>query len=88
METRVSPPLASLLFIAVLSAALYSSSEAAAGSQTSFEDNFSIMWSEDHFKTSEDGQTWFLSLDKETGKYRQTHINFTESDYRIIDSDF
>lgn len=59
MEKRV-------LFIAVLISAFYSSSEAA-DSQTSFEDNFSIMWSEDHFKTSEDGQTWYLSLDKETG---------------------
>ena len=65
MKIRVSP-LASLFFIAVLLAVFYSSSEAA-DSQTSFEDNFSIMWSEDHFKTSEDGQTWYLSLDKETG---------------------
>ena len=56
MKIRVSP-LASLLFIAVLFAAFYSSSEAA-DSQTSFEDNFSIsiMWSEDHFKTSEEAR--------------------------------
>ncbi|KAK8496646.1 hypothetical protein V6N12_063906 [Hibiscus sabdariffa] len=66
MEKRVSP-MASLLFIAlVILSAPHSSSEAA-DSQTSFQDNFSIMWSEDHFKTSEDGNTWFLSLDKETG---------------------
>ncbi|MBA0568858.1 hypothetical protein Golob_006325 [Gossypium lobatum] len=60
-----------VLFIALLISAFYSSSEAA-DSQTSFEDNFSIMWSEDHFKTSEDGQTWYLSLDKETGCGFQT----------------
>ncbi|XVF27820.1 hypothetical protein REPUB_Repub14bG0141900 [Reevesia pubescens] len=70
MKIRVSL-LVSLLFIAVLIAAFYSLSDAA-DSQTSFEDNFSIMWSENHFKTSEDGQTWFLSLDKETGCGFQT----------------
>ena len=50
-------------------------SEAAAdegqSSKSSFEDNFDIMWSEDHFKTSEDGQIWYLSLDNETGIYMQ-----------------
>ncbi|OVA10925.1 Glycoside hydrolase [Macleaya cordata] len=30
------------------------------------------MWSEDHFKTSADGQTWYLSLDKEQGCGFQT----------------
>lgn len=59
--------MAILLFIAALLAASYSSSEAAAAPKASFEDNFSIMWSEDHFKTSEDGQIWYLSLDKDTG---------------------
>lgn len=33
-----------------------------------FGENFDIMWSENHFKTSPDGQIWYLSLDKETGK--------------------
>ncbi|KAI3740866.1 hypothetical protein L2E82_31340 [Cichorium intybus] len=41
-------------------------------SKPSFDDNFSIMWSENHFKTSEDGQTWFLSLDNDTGCGFQT----------------
>ncbi|KAE8689710.1 putative xyloglucan endotransglucosylase/hydrolase protein 8 [Hibiscus syriacus] len=69
MEKRVSP-MACLLFIALLISAFHSSSEAA--DSRPFEDNFSIMWSEDHFKTSEDGNTWYLSLDKETGCGFQT----------------
>ncbi|KAF7840664.1 putative xyloglucan endotransglucosylase/hydrolase protein 8 [Senna tora] len=62
------------LVIAALMAAASSfhSCEAAAVSKGSFEDNFSIMWSENHFTTSQDGQTWFLSLDKETGCGFQT----------------
>ncbi|ONK65614.1 uncharacterized protein A4U43_C07F38890 [Asparagus officinalis] len=44
----------------------------AAPSSFSFEDNFDIMWAEDHFKTSDDGQVWHLSLDKETGCGFQT----------------
>nr|GEV72999.1 probable xyloglucan endotransglucosylase/hydrolase protein 8 [Tanacetum cinerariifolium] len=43
-----------------------------ADSKSSFEDNFSIMWSENHFKTSEDGQIWYLSLDNDTGCGFQT----------------
>lgn len=39
----------------------------------SFSDNFDIMWAEDHFKTSEDGQVWYLNLDKNTGK--RSHQN-------------
>ncbi|XP_068668032.1 probable xyloglucan endotransglucosylase/hydrolase protein 8 [Aristolochia californica] len=41
-------------------------------SSFSFEDNFDIMWAEDHFKTSADGQVWYLQLDKETGCGFQT----------------
>ncbi|KAJ6367533.1 hypothetical protein OIU78_000153 [Salix suchowensis] len=63
--------MAALLLIAALMAASYTSSEAAQP-KASFEDNFSIMWSEDHFKTSEDGQIWYLSLDKDTGCGFQT----------------
>ncbi|XP_042495267.1 probable xyloglucan endotransglucosylase/hydrolase protein 8 [Macadamia integrifolia] len=37
-----------------------------------FLDNFDIMWSEDHFKTSVDGKVWYLSLDKDTGCGFQT----------------
>ena len=62
--------MANLLCIAVvLVAAAYLPVPQAAESKSSFEDNFSIMWSEDHFKTSEDGQIWYLSLDKETGTH-------------------
>ncbi|KAK8524353.1 hypothetical protein V6N12_029219 [Hibiscus sabdariffa] len=70
-------PMAFLLFIAVLVSAFHISSQAAAP-KTSFEDNFSIMFSGDHFKTSEDGNTWFLSLDKETGIPKCQVIWFTE----------
>lgn len=40
----------------------------AAVSKGSFDDNFNIMWSNDQFKMSEDGETWFVSLDNETGQ--------------------
>jgi xyloglucan:xyloglucosyl transferase len=68
MDRRVSP-MSTLLFIAALMAASYyiTISEAAA-SKGSFDDNFNIMWSQDHFTTSPDGQIWYLSLDKDTGK--------------------
>lgn len=56
-----------LLFVAALMAASYCLSEAAV-SQGSFQDNFNIMWSENHFSTSDDGQIWSLALDKNTGK--------------------
>jgi xyloglucan:xyloglucosyl transferase len=55
-----------LLFLAAIVAAYYHSAEAAM-SKGSFEDNFSIMWSENHFTTSTDGQIWYLSLDNDTG---------------------
>lgn len=65
---RMVSSMATLLCIAALIAGSYSSSVVAEW-RGSFEDNFSIMWSEDHFKTSEDGQIWYLSLDKETGTH-------------------
>ncbi|GAU14905.1 hypothetical protein TSUD_46980, partial [Trifolium subterraneum] len=52
-------------------ATYYHSAEAAL-SKGSFDDNFSIMWSEDHFTTSTDGQIWYLSLDNDTGCGFQT----------------
>lgn len=58
-----------ILFIAALMAASFSPS-IAADSKGSFDDNFSIMWSEDHFKTSEDGQIWYLNLDNDTGNHK------------------
>lgn len=70
MERRVSPMPILLSIAALLLAAASSSLSEAADSKGSFEDNFDIMWSEDHFTTSEDGQIWHLSLDKETG----THV--------------
>lgn len=75
MKTRASSPMPNIiLYIAVFMAAACCSSSVAAAPSTSFEDNFDIMWSEDHFKTSADGQIWYLSLDKDTGKKIQ--INF------------
>ncbi|CAN1319019.1 Probable xyloglucan endotransglucosylase/hydrolase protein 8 [Linum perenne] len=73
MERRSFPPAAAaaaaILFIAAVMAA---TTEGAAQSKGAFEDNFSIMWSEEHFKTSEDGQIWYLSMDKDTGCGFQT----------------
>lgn len=69
MKRRVSA-MPTLLFIAALMAASGFVSEAA-DSTGSFKDNFNIMWSENHFTTSGDGQTWYLALDKETGNQIQ-----------------
>lgn len=56
--------------IFVICLAIYATTSCSgAESKSSFDDNFSIMWSENHFKTSEDGQIWYLSLDKDTGTY-------------------
>lgn len=72
-----------LLYIAVLIAACSSSSSEAAAPATSFEDNFDIMWSENHFKTSADGEIWYLSLDEETGKHEQD-LSATKIDFCSI----
>lgn len=45
-----------------------------AAKNSSFYDNFKILWAEDHFKTSPDGQVWYLTLDKETGGVVLIHI--------------
>ncbi|KAF4372500.1 hypothetical protein CsatB_012775 [Cannabis sativa] len=71
MAKRVSS-MPILLLIAALMAASSYVSKAAADPKASFEDNFDIMWSEDHFTTSTDGQIWHLSLDNETGCGFQT----------------
>ncbi|XP_019432955.1 PREDICTED: probable xyloglucan endotransglucosylase/hydrolase protein 8 [Lupinus angustifolius] len=44
----------------------------AAVSKGSYDDSFTIMWSEDHFTTSKDGQIWYLSFDNDTGCGFQT----------------
>ncbi|ERM93728.1 hypothetical protein AMTRI_Chr02g259630 [Amborella trichopoda] len=56
----------------VLGVAGFMAATAEAADLFSFEDNFDIMWAEDHFKASADGQIWYLSLDKETGCGFQT----------------
>ena len=73
MDARASSSsMSMILFITAIVAAAYFHSSEAAVSKGSFEDNFSIMWSEDHFTTSKDGQIWYLSLDKDTGCGFQT----------------
>lgn len=52
-----------VLFAALLLLAL----KASAAPTQSFDDSFSKTCPERNFKTSEDGQTWYLSLDKEAG---------------------
>ena len=69
MERRVCVALIAALMAAA--ASCYSSVEAI--SKGSFDDNFSIMWSEDHFITSKDGQIWYLALDKDKGCGFQTN---------------
>ncbi|KAJ6816201.1 putative xyloglucan endotransglucosylase/hydrolase protein 8 isoform X1 [Iris pallida] len=49
-----------------------SSSAAAAPISSSFEDNFDTECAKSHFKTSSDGQEWYLYLDKEQGCGFQT----------------
>lgn len=65
MEKRYSSMAAVLFFVAAL---MVSSSITAVPTQ-SFEENFNIMWSENHFTTSEDGQIWNLALDNDTGTF-------------------
>ncbi|CAL9214567.1 unnamed protein product [Arabidopsis halleri] len=55
-----------------MTALMASCSSTAATPTQSFEDNFNIMWSENHFTTSEDGEIWNLSLDNDTGCGFQT----------------
>ncbi|XP_047176722.1 probable xyloglucan endotransglucosylase/hydrolase protein 8 [Vigna umbellata] len=71
MDSRTCFSVSMIIFLAAIVVAHFHSSEAAV-SKGSFEDNFSIMWSEDHFTTSKDGQIWYLSLDKDTGCGFQT----------------
>lgn len=67
MDARTCSSFSLVLFIAAIIASAYYDSAEAATTKGSFEDNFSIMWSEDHFTTSDDGQIWNLSLDNNTG---------------------
>ncbi|KAK7308150.1 hypothetical protein VNO77_41747 [Canavalia gladiata] len=61
----------SLLVILLLLPASCYSYEATI-SKGSFDDYFTIMWSQDHFTTSKDGHIWYLSLDNHTGCGFQT----------------
>ncbi|KAJ4980775.1 hypothetical protein NE237_031612 [Protea cynaroides] len=73
MGVRVSPM---VLLLAMVTLMACCPTLEADGSSSLFADNFDIMWSEDHFKTSEDGKVWYLSLDKETGCGFQTKQKF------------
>ncbi|WOL18102.1 putative xyloglucan endotransglucosylase/hydrolase protein 8 [Canna indica] len=71
----------SLLVLLCSAASLISAMSSAApanntSSSFSFKDNFDIMWAEDHFKTSPDGQTWYLYLDNTTGCGFQTRQRY------------
>lgn len=56
-----------LVFIAAVLAASFSSFSSADDSKATFADMFEMSCPDDHFKTSEDGQIWHLSLDKDAG---------------------
>ncbi|RWW30813.1 hypothetical protein GW17_00004594 [Ensete ventricosum] len=63
-------PSAVLLVCSAGFLALSSAAPANTPASFSFKENFDIMFAEDHFKTSPDGQIWYLYLDKKTGKTR------------------
>ncbi|CAL0314573.1 unnamed protein product [Lupinus luteus] len=67
MDTRLN-----VILLLLAASSFHSYEAAAAESKGSFDDNFSIMWSQDHFTTSKDGQIWYLSLDNDTGCGFQT----------------
>lgn len=69
-------PLPKVLFFISLLGCLMPCFQAADSSEGSFSfsDNFDIMWAEDHFKTSEDGQVWYLTLDKKTGEKSKQNV--------------
>lgn len=69
MEMERVSPMRILVFIAALLAAASSSSSSADDSKATFADMFEMACPDDHFKTSEDGQIWHLSLDKDAGTY-------------------
>ncbi|XP_023519030.1 probable xyloglucan endotransglucosylase/hydrolase protein 8 [Cucurbita pepo subsp. pepo] len=72
MEMNRVSPIRILVFIAALLAASSSSSSSADDSEGTFADMFEMSCPDDHFKTSEDGQIWHLSLDKDAGCGFQT----------------
>lgn len=65
--TKMETSILSRVFILLPLLLLAVSVSESADPSTSFEENFDIMWSEDHFTTSEDGQIWHLALDNDTG---------------------
>ncbi|XP_027105041.2 probable xyloglucan endotransglucosylase/hydrolase protein 8 [Coffea eugenioides] len=73
MERRRASSMANrFLIAAVLFVLSCSSIQETAAQTSSFDDNFSKTCPETHFTTSADGQTWYLSLDKESGCGFQT----------------
>lgn len=65
----------SWILLLLLSASVFTCiSNAATGNASpsgafSFQDSFDLTGAEDHFRTSPDGQVWYLSLDKKAGAY-------------------
>ncbi|XP_071930365.1 probable xyloglucan endotransglucosylase/hydrolase protein 8 [Coffea arabica] len=73
MERRRASSMANrFLIAAVLFVLSCSSIQETAAQTSSFDDNFSKTCPETHFTASADGQTWYLSLDKESGCGFQT----------------
>lgn len=69
MEMKRISPIRFLVFIAAILVASSSSSSSADDTKATFADMFEMSCPDDHFKTSDDGQIWHLSLDKEAGKF-------------------
>ncbi|CAL9759183.1 unnamed protein product [Musa acuminata subsp. burmannicoides] len=69
-------PSAVLLLCSAGFLALSSAAPANTSASFSFKENFDIMFAEDHFRTSPDGQIWYLYLDKKTGCGFQTRQRY------------
>ncbi|XP_057858071.1 probable xyloglucan endotransglucosylase/hydrolase protein 8 [Cryptomeria japonica] len=56
-----------VVFLLVLSSVSSVICENDDGADKKFDDNFNVMWAEDHVKTSENGHVWHLNLDQISG---------------------
>ncbi|WOL13001.1 putative xyloglucan endotransglucosylase/hydrolase protein 8 [Canna indica] len=72
LPSVIVPPL--LVLLLLLLPLICSAASSTTG--FSFKENFNIMFAEDHFRTSPDGQIWYLYLDKKTGCGFQTRQRY------------
>ncbi|XP_074562975.1 putative xyloglucan endotransglucosylase/hydrolase protein 8 [Curcuma longa] len=68
--------LAFLVLLCSATSLLAIASAAPANASFSFNETFDVMWAEDHFNTSPDGQIWYLHLDNRSGCGFQTRQRY------------